>query len=172
MLQWDSESIRAGDPFEQPGSDAYCYMFPNSAYASVDIPPLGTLPSQSHGSHSHTQPQQFHYDHVEDTAQYQSYSAPPPFSPQPMCATQVCQPPATQSEYFNMAPQDYTASSSTASLPTSPIPAPTTTFTEPQIRLNSNMFRHDHGRYVAMPLDPRQVGRYVYATTVTRLADR
>ena len=160
MLQWDPQSIRAGGQFEQPGStDAYTYMFPDSAYASVNIPSLGNLPSQNHGSHSHTQPQQFHYDHV-DTAHFQSHSAPPPFSPQPMFATQAYQPPATQSEYFNMPPEDYTTSNSTASLPTSPVPAHPTNFAEPQIRLNSNMFRYDHGRYVAVPLDPRHVGRY------------
>ena len=164
MLQWDSESIRSGGQFEQLGSaDEYSYMFPGSAYASVNIPPLGTLPSQNHGSHSHTQPPQFRYDHVYDSAHFQPYSAPPPFSPHPMFATQACQPPATQSEYFNMPPQDYTTSNSTNSLPTSPTPAHPISITEPQIRLSANMLRYDHSRHVAVSLDPRHVGRYVDA---------
>ena len=162
MLQWDPQSIRTGGQFEQPGTtDVYSYMFPESAYTSVNMPPLGTLPSQIHGSHPYMQSQHSQYDHLDETTHFQSYSASPPFSHQPSFTTQAYQSPAAQSEYFSMPQQDYTTSNSTASLPTSPIPAPSTNFTEPQIRLNSNMFRHDHGRYVAVSLDPRHVGRCV-----------
>ena len=164
MLNWDSQVVRSdGDSFEQHNvADMYSYMFPYSAYRP-DPFPNQSQPSDT-SQHQRSQSQQVLYDHTPNTTDFHHFPAPTAYASQPMFLTQSYQPPPTQTEYFNLPKQTYAGSNSTSSVSVSPLQPPpqppVPTVTEPQIRLSANMFRHDHGPYVAVPLDPRQVGRY------------
>jgi hypothetical protein len=173
MLQWNTEAVRTGGDYDQP-ADFYSFMFPYStdvADPHPDPPNNGRAPDAGqYHSHSlshqvqheasiNSLPQRPRYETSINNVSYQTYLTQPGFSsPTSVHQTQSYHAPAAQEEYFSLPQRTYTTSSNSPSIPTSPPPSAISP-NEPQIRLNPNMFKPDYGRFMAVPLDSRHVGR-------------
>lgn len=161
MLHWNPEAVRNTTNIEQPG-DTYLFMFPYSAYTEAPFRYSDNQESQADTQHSDSRSHHFHYDSTHNTTEYEQCSMAHPFSsPVPMATTQSYQSSASSDarhEYFSLPHQTSTAPNSPPPFPSTSI-QPATLPNEPQIRLSTNMFRHGQGQ-VALPLDPRHVGRY------------
>ena len=162
MLQWNPQVVRSGGEYEQTSDELFSYMFPYSAYTSVDMGNMSSQPSQDghHQSHS-MQSQPPSYDHNPNHLQYSSYPGQISYPSEHSYVAEQYHQSAGPSEYFNLPQQSYPPSNRTSSVSVSPMPTTSTHFTgnEPQIRLSANMFRQDSGRYVPVSLDPRRVSR-------------
>jgi hypothetical protein len=168
MLHWDPQAVNVGEQHEQPPNDLYSYMFPYSAYRSEPFPPSNVVAPSNNDYNSNSHPGQFEYHDMTQTVDQNSLTSAVAISVPQVYPNQSFEPTLQQPEYYGMSQQPYRESGSPSSLPTSPnstgatAPPPATAaagMNQPQIRLNSNMFKPDYGRYVAVSLDPRHIGR-------------